>query len=228
MLTLAAVIPPIYLLFLIYRMDKIEKEPMGLVLKLFLLGALSTIPAGFIEAFASSFLNGKLPESSFLYQVIMFFVIVAWTEEGVKHIALKHGSYKSPHFNFSFDAIVYSTAAALGFAAAENIGYVDIYGFNVAIGRALTAIPAHCIFGIFMGYFYGLARFHQNLGNRLSAKSAQRMSLLAPIILHGIYDILASGKSDLSTTLFLIFIVVLDIISIVMIRGLAKNDQPVG
>ncbi|MBQ6211825.1 MAG: hypothetical protein IJJ57_02895, partial [Ruminococcus sp.] len=49
-LVAAAVLPALILLFYIRKQDKIEAEPPGLILKLFLLGALTVIPAGIIEA----------------------------------------------------------------------------------------------------------------------------------------------------------------------------------
>ena len=42
----AALFPPIFLMIRIYRMDKIEREPGGLILKLFLFGAVAAIAAG--------------------------------------------------------------------------------------------------------------------------------------------------------------------------------------
>ena len=44
-----AVLPAIILLIFIYHKDRVEKEPPGLLVRLFLLGALSTIPAIFFE-----------------------------------------------------------------------------------------------------------------------------------------------------------------------------------
>ena len=45
LLLLAAVIPPVFLMYKIYKIDRVEREPIGLILKLFLFGMLITLPA---------------------------------------------------------------------------------------------------------------------------------------------------------------------------------------
>jgi RsiW-degrading membrane proteinase PrsW (M82 family) len=49
--------------------------------------------------------------------------------------------------------------------------------------RGITAVPAHAIFGIVMGYYLGMARFATSGAGIYLAKS-----LLVPIMLHGLYD----------------------------------------
>ena len=46
LLLLLALLLPIFLMYRVYKADKVEKEPVGLVLKLFLLGAVVTVFAG--------------------------------------------------------------------------------------------------------------------------------------------------------------------------------------
>ena len=45
-LLLAALVPAVFLMVQVYRLDRIEKEPPGLLLKLVLFGALSGLAAG--------------------------------------------------------------------------------------------------------------------------------------------------------------------------------------
>lgn len=49
----------------------------------------------------------------------------------------------------------------MGFAMVENVLYVADGGIVVAIGRAITAVPAHMLFAIPMGYFLSLSKFYQ-------------------------------------------------------------------
>ena len=53
-LLLAALLPPLYLMLRIYRLDKIESEPRGLVLRVFLSGAIAVVPAVFLEFFGGA------------------------------------------------------------------------------------------------------------------------------------------------------------------------------
>ena len=45
----AALLPCIILLYFVYKKDKIEPEPRSILIKLFFLGCLSTIPAILLE-----------------------------------------------------------------------------------------------------------------------------------------------------------------------------------
>lgn len=225
-LLLAALIPPIFLLVKVYKLDRIEPEPRGLVLKLFLLGALSTIPAGWLEAVLEAnvikpiFGSGpRLVENFF-----MFFCVVAVVEEGLKNICLKKGSWNHPAFDYQFDAIVYSVAVTLGFAAAENIGYVMSYGLGNALVRAVTSIPGHCIFGIFMGHYYGLAKRAENRGRRGLRGTYRFLSFFIPVLLHGFYDFTAVAQSGLLAFLFLVYILVMDILAFRAVNRYARED----
>lgn len=224
-LLMAALIPPLFLLVRIYQMDKIEREPVGLVLKVFLFGAVSTVFAALIEGFGQNLLLQFLNPKSVAFKFLFFYFVVAWAEEGVKHFALKHGTWRNPAFNYHFDAVVYSVAAALGFAAFENVNYVTSYGLGVAVMRALTAIPGHCIFGIFMGFYYGMAKYHANRGDRQKERLNQFLSIFVPLLLHGFYDFCASSESEISTAVFFIFIIILDIVAFRVIRKMARNDS---
>jgi RsiW-degrading membrane proteinase PrsW (M82 family) len=64
--------------------------------------------------------------------------------------------YDCPDLNEPIDGIVYSSAAALGFATFETIGYLFIFGWKAIFIRALVAVPAHVLFSSFWGY--GIAR----------------------------------------------------------------------
>jgi len=55
-------------------------------------------------------------------------------------------------------------------------------GVGVAVLRAFTAVPAHAIFAIIMGYFMGKAKFSSHrVFNNL-------MGLFLAIVFHGAYD----------------------------------------
>lgn len=225
-LLLTSLIPPLYLLGVIYKLDKIEPEPPGLILKMFLLGAIATVPAGLLESILSKTLLPAtgFPPGSVEYNFVLFFIIVAISEEGLKHFALRRGIWDSPEFNYRFDGVVYSVAVTLGFAALENIGYVFQYGLHVGILRAVTSIPGHCIFGIYMGYYFGAARYFAFRGQK-RAVFYQIMSMLIPVLMHGFYDFCASSKSGGMTLLFLAYIVILDVIAIKHVRKFADNDD---
>ncbi|MBQ5581147.1 MAG: PrsW family intramembrane metalloprotease, partial [Clostridia bacterium] len=122
-------IPPIILLIYIYKLDKIEKEPPRMILRLFLFGIFSVIPAMFLEAFGMFALDRLgIPNNSYLYLALMYFAVVAFSEELSKRLVGVGMTYKSEEFNYQFDSVVYCAAAALGFACMENISYLMVDG----------------------------------------------------------------------------------------------------
>lgn len=218
-----AVLPGFILGFMVYRMDKLEKEPLSLLLKLFFFGALSIIPALILEVVGSIILELFLA-NSFLFQLSMNFIVIACAEEGSKLFFLKLGSWKHPAFNYRFDAIVYAVSVGLGFAIFENIGYVIPNGFVVAIMRALTAVPAHTIFAIFMGHYFGEAKLQDRLGNPPGRSINMILAFLVPVFLHGLYDFIASSSNGLLALGFWVLLIVLDVIAIRKIRKYSAED----
>lgn len=133
----AAVVPAVFLLIRVYRADRLEPEPSGLLLSLILRGVFATVIAMMLEARlgpAQERLCGKLLP----YNIIMYFVIVAFSEEGAKYILLRCRTWRSDAFNCQFDGVVYAVFVSLGFALWENLGYVAMYGLSTALVRAVT------------------------------------------------------------------------------------------
>ncbi|TDA86473.1 PrsW family intramembrane metalloprotease, partial [Halomonas marinisediminis] len=60
--------------------------------------------------------------------------------------------------------------------------YVLEGGYEVALLRAFTAIPAHASFGVLMGYFMGKAKFSNN------RVALNLLGLFLAIVFHGAYD----------------------------------------
>lgn len=221
----AAVIPALILLVRVYRLDRLEREPAGLLLSLVLLGVLSTALASFAEQVGDFVLAFFLPEQSLLDQVLLYFGVVAFSEEGFKYLLLRTRTWRSPQFNCQFDGVVYAVFVSLGFALWENIGYVLAYGFSAALARAVTAIPGHACFGVFMGVWYGAAKRQEMAGEISRSRRSRRMAVCIPALLHGLYDYLATQEYEETALIFLVFVAVLFFVSWRLIRVNAKRDR---
>jgi len=177
---IAALAPVFIIAFYVYFRDKYEKEPLKLLVLALLGGALAVIPIMFLE----DFLMGIVPALGKVGKAFYTaFVVAGFSEELFKYLALYLVIWRSKAFNEQFDGIVYAVFVSLGFAAVENIMYVTSHGYPTALTRAFTAVPAHAIFGITMGYFFGIARRYKEL-----RKPYLRRALWVPILLHGLYD----------------------------------------
>lgn len=169
-ISVIAFLPALFLCGFIYYKDRIEKEPLPLLLLLFGLGAAAYLPtlaaekavlAGVDALFASSMsfsADGMLVYSSSIamifHKLLSSFVGIALLETAVKLAILYFTTSKSRHFNYMFDGIVYSVFVSIGFAAVENIRFAWINGWETLVLRSLASIPCHLIVGIIMGYFY--------------------------------------------------------------------------
>ncbi len=115
-LILAAVIPAVFLMIKVYRADRMEKESGYLLRQLVIAGILSTIIALIEEKIGEWILSCFVPENTLLYQIILYFVIVAIAEESSKYFFLKKRTWNNPEFNCQYDGVVYAVFVSLGFA----------------------------------------------------------------------------------------------------------------
>ena len=221
----AAVIPALWLMMKVYQLDRLERESPALLKSLVRAGILSSLLALVEERILSALLNRFLAPNTVAYNVILYFGIVALAEESSKYIFLKRNSWNNREFNCQYDGVVYAVFVSLGFALWENISYVMNYGFTTAIARAVTAIPGHACFGVFMGVFYGIAKKYDFRQESAKSKLYRFFTLLVPMLLHGAYDYIATLEQTESGWYFVPFIAVLFIISYILVKRTAKLDQ---
>ena len=179
---LALALAPVFALgSLIFWKDKWEKEPLRRLLFTFIAGMLSCIPIIIIELSTDWIFAPR--DGSIKGAFLTAFIFVGLTEELGKWAAVMLFAYKKNDFNEPYDGIIYAVMASLGFAAIENILYIYEGGMSVGIIRAFTAVPAHTIMGVLMGYFMGLAKFKPQ-----KKKIYLLLSIIAPVLLHGSYN----------------------------------------
>lgn len=220
----AAVLPAVFLMVYIYRQDKVEKEPGGLLLKLVFAGVLSAFAAIVLEQ-AADYVMSMFKYSSETDYLIKSAVSVGIAEEASKLFFLYHGSWNDHNFNYLFDGVVYAVFVSLGFAALENVFYVFSYGLSVALPRALLSIPGHMCFAVFMGLFYGTAKKHDIYGKVKERKRDLFLAFLIPAFFHSFYDACAMVESDTSMTIFAIFILIMYGLAYALIRRTSKKDK---
>lgn len=225
-LTALAVLPGLVIVAKVYTMDKIEKEPIGLLLLLLVLGGVVCFPVAIAESFLVSFVKSLLVAGTLLNFVENFFC-VALIEELGKYSVLKLCTWKNHNFDYRFDALVYSISAALGFAVLENCFYVWEGGIQVALMRAVLSVPGHAMFGLFMGISYGLAKVAEKHGREKEKKSHLRKAIIVPMILHGAYDFCLSEGTYGMMGIFLVLVIGMYIISWKRLKAASQGDLPI-
>lgn len=226
LLILAAVLPAAYLMIRVYRSDRLEKEPPWLVISLVLLGMISTALAGAAEELGDRILLYLgLEEGSTAYNALFYFLVVGFAEEGFKYAVLRWRTWRHPEFNCQYDGVVYAVFVSLGFALWENIGYVLMFGWATAVARALTAVPGHACFGVFMGVWYGAAKRWELYGYPDNSRRSRRLCVIIPALIHGCYDFIASLESEAFVLVFLAFIIVMFITALRIVKRVSAKDE---
>ena len=199
-LLLATILPSILIILFFVYSDKF-KEPRGEIIKVFFYGILITIPAYFLNTYIGDFFyaNTRVSEN-----LISSFLTAAPVEEGLKLSVLYYFVYKMKDFNEPMDGIVYGVTVSLGFATLENFYYVylladyfETTSMSLAILRSFSAVPAHAIFGVFMGYFFMKYAFIKKGDNLFFA-------FIVPFVLHGCYNLFAGFNFIISLALIII------------------------
>ena len=185
LLVLVAITPPVAFLIYILRFDRTEPEPLRMVLKILLLGALSVIPAAIFQLIFLELPLFKI--GGIAGAALESFLVVAPSEELIKLLVVLLFAWNNRNFNERFDGVIYTGTAAIGFAMAENILYVLDLGLTVGILRAITSIPGHTFTGVLMGYYVGLAKFS---ATKLERNSNLAKGFLIAFSLHALYNTL--------------------------------------
>ena len=200
--------PGLLWLWLIYRGNKYRPDPKGLVIRTFLFGMVAIIPVGFVETclllpyvftHIESFMNlsvDSLNHLSFGEMAYVAFIVAGFTEELFKFLVVRISIYKSPYFDEPIDGLVYSSAAALGFASFENIGYLISYGWQTALVRAPITTLAHVVFSAVWGYPLALKKL-----KRKNSTLFLWLGLIGAMAGHGLFDFLAFQQNDSFTNI---------------------------
>jgi len=199
-LLLIALAPVLAIALFVYEKDH-EKEPTKLLISAFFLGMLGIVPALALEYVL--LIQGFNPFSESLgWSFVSVAIGIALVEELSKYFGVRLWIYRKADFNEPYDGIVYCVMAALGFAAVENVLYVFEGGMAVGYMRAFTAVPAHAIMGVFIGYYLGIQKFDGKRGSEF-------IGLAAAVTFHTLYDFFAmnAGSYPMLGILFLVSLV---------------------
>ena len=154
-------LPSIIWLVFFLQEDRLRPEPRGLIIKVFLIGALMIIPAFLFQKYLGP-LMGIYDRSQYNFSL---FLVFGGIEEILKFLAAYFVVRKKKEFDEPIDAMVYMITAALGFAAVEDIssaltGVNQVGEFSTLPAVTLRFIGAtllHALASGTVGYFWGKA-----------------------------------------------------------------------
>lgn len=225
-----AVIPVIIILIVVYNKDR-SKEPLTLLLGLFMAGIGSCFLVLFISEILGNFLpfmNISIENQSFTQTLLYAFIGVALVEEFCKWFMIFVIGYNNKEFDEIYDIIVYSIFVSLGFAFFENIVYVlQSEHIITAIVRAVSAVPSHACDAVFMGYYLSVAKQCSYKGMKNLESKNIVLSILIPTLLHGIYDFCLMSGIPILVFVFIAFVVALYVISIKRLKTIADSNRKI-
>jgi protease PrsW len=199
------------------RMDKYEKEPERLIYLTFGAGALAIVPSAVLESFLDV---SDLSGSPLLSNLFVAFLWVGMVEEFFKYLAVRLTAYRSNQFNEVMDGMIYMISAALGFAAAENVGYMLGFGFFVGFLRAILSYLGHVSFSAILGYYLGKAKI-EGKGNWLW------VGFIWAISLHWLYNAFFVIGTVHSSPIFLFFGLMIWFFGLIFTYFLSRKAQAV-
>ena len=219
-------LPSLAWLFYYLRKD-LHPEPKRMIVKIFLWGAVVTLPVFFIQIGLNKLLElanfGLLAKN-----IIYWFLIIALSEEFFKYLIIKFKVLNSPDLDEPLDIMLYMVVAALGFAAVENILVLfseSSFFMRIIVFRFLGAVLLHTLSSGTLGYFLALSFF----------ESKKRLKLLVlgfglAVILHGFFnysimkinDAIVSGEGNLVLFWFRILVIFLIGLAVLIFLGFRK------
>lgn len=181
-IVLVAVAPCAFWFWIIYLGDRCKPGAKSWIVRTFFFGVGIAIPVSLIETLLyPGSLRGNLSIGTAAY---VAFVVAGITEESGKFLVVRKGAYNS-HFEQPEDGLIYSAAAALGFASLENVVYIVSFGLQVILVRGLVSNLSHVLFSSLWGYPLALTKL-----GIIKRRYITYLGLALAIITHGAFDFL--------------------------------------
>jgi|TARA_B110000467_G_scaffold113931_1_gene104435 RsiW-degrading membrane proteinase PrsW (M82 family) len=224
-LYLATILPPILLGIIIWKSDKFP-EPGKFLVASFLLGVSIIFPLDLFIKISEDHIapllgidldtittwnEGAYKEDDAVYpaaaRTFMSFFRAAFLEEGIKFALLLFFCVRLSDLNEPMDAIVYGAAIGLGYAAIENLGYLQSGNFENAWTLSMVKVRyiplvMHLGFGVLMGWLLSLNLFEER--SPFKRRVMLILSLAVPVVLHGSYNYLRAFEIFPIITLILV------------------------
>ncbi len=186
----AALIPMTIYLLVIWKFDRYDREPFGLVLKNYLWGAVGAVILSVIfSSLFSGFFSNYISDSGVQRQIDAV-VVAPFIEEITKGMFLLF-TISDKRFDNITDGIVYGGAIGLGFGMTENFLYFISFSssaeqwISVVLIRTLFSAVMHCISTAVLGAFLSFAKLKIGLSRYMFPASG----LFAAIFIHVVWNL---------------------------------------
>lgn len=222
---LAAIIPMTIYLLLIWRFDKYDREPFGLVLANYLWGAMGAIFLAVIGSLVLTFIISFFIKDEHSLGLFGAIAVAPFVEEITKGLFLLI-TVSNRKFDNITDGIVYGGAIGLGFGMTENFLYFVNNADNlpnwiaIIIIRTLFSAVMHCVSTATLGAFLGYSKF-MSKGKRFFYAL---IGLCFAMFIHAAWNSSVSFQSTAPLGFLFLFITII-IFIIVFTTSLAREKR---
>lgn len=206
---LAAAIPMILYMIVLWRLDKYEREPFKYVFASFLWGAAGAIILASLASWILTEGAHLFIRSAAIDRLLGPLVFAPLIEESTKGLFLIF-LVRSRVFDNITDGLVYGGAIGLGFGMTENFLYFITYGNSLGSWLLLVFVRTsfsavmHCISTASLGTFLAVAKF----GKGWTKASAPIIGFFIAVTIHFIWNFTVSFRITLLLgVLFIMFAV---------------------
>lgn len=187
------ILPSLTWLFYYLRKD-LHPEPKKMIIRIFLWGAIITLPVFFVQIGLTSLLNISGLNTA-IKNLIYWFIIISFSEEFFKYLVVRVKVVNDPTLDEPLDVMLYMVIGALGFSALENILYLfspaEQMSLNYIINRTLIVVFIRFIGATFL---HTLCSAIVGYSLAISFKEVKTkylpivIGIFTATVLHGFYD----------------------------------------
>jgi len=222
------ILPSLVWLFYYLKKD-VHPESNKMILKIFMWGAIITIPVFFVQIGSANLLE-KINLDPSISSLIYWFLIISFSEEFLKYLVIRLKVINSHHLDEPLDIMIYMVIAALGFAAVENILYIftspENFSFTEILNRTLIlsfirfigATFLHTLCSAVIGYAVAISLC--DLKNR---RLEAGFGIIIAVALHGLYNFsIITLEGNLRLIIPIIILIILAILTSLGFEHLKK------
>lgn len=183
-----ALVPAVIWMVFIYRQDRVEPEPVGLVIGVFLLGWLlaAAVQGPVLEVFELS----RWRHHDALAPWIAAVAVEGTVGMLCAYLAVRYSVFFTNELDEPVDGVIYATAASLGIATASNVdlvvhhhGVLPLAGATTMASTALVHVAAGVVLG------YGISR---RCFDRVDGHRWMTLAFVASVMVRGGFQELVS------------------------------------
>jgi RsiW-degrading membrane proteinase PrsW (M82 family) len=194
-----SLLPCVLWLWYFSRRTRYKRPAVRVLALTFLLGALATLPALFLNLFGQSLFLNIFGRTSWSHLLVLIFV-VGPVEEAIKLLVVYFYAYHQQEFDEALDGVTFSATAALGFAAIENVVYLAQNDPMLVLLRGPLSNPGHALFSAVWGLSLSRAKTRPNLFSKRFPIILE--GWIYASLLHSLFDILLVAASRVSIIFF--------------------------